>query len=67
MIFNFPVRFFKTVELYDLDCVLRLSYCKCPIGRSRPLTPWGKTTLGKKTRRPKLYSNIYIIRSRNAA
>nr|YP_009145524.1 ribosomal protein L2 [Trachelomonas volvocina]AKL82437.1 ribosomal protein L2 [Trachelomonas volvocina] len=39
---------------------------KSPVGRSKPVTPWGKTALGKRTRRPKLYSNIYIIRSRNS-
>ena len=37
---------------------------KTPIGRSRPVTPWGKPTLGLKTRSPKLQSNIYIIRNR---
>ena len=37
---------------------------KSPIGRSRPVTPWGKATLGLKTRSPKLQSNIYIIRNR---
>lgn len=36
---------------------------KSPIGRSHPVTPWGKPTLGFKTRRPKKYSNIYIIRT----
>lgn len=36
---------------------------KSPIGRSRPVTPWGKPALGKKTRKSKRYSNIYIIRS----
>ena len=39
---------------------------KSPIGRSRPVTPWGKVALGKKTRSPKRQSNIYIIRSRNS-
>lgn len=37
---------------------------RSPIGRSKPVTPWGKPALGKKTRKTKLYSNIYIIRSR---
>nr|YP_009541002.1 ribosomal protein L2 [Discoplastis spathirhyncha]AYQ93493.1 ribosomal protein L2 [Discoplastis spathirhyncha] len=36
---------------------------KSPIGRSRPVTPWGKPALGKKTRKSKRYSDIYIIRS----
>ena len=35
---------------------------KAPIGRSRPVTPWGKPALGKKTRKPKKYSNIFIIK-----
>jgi large subunit ribosomal protein L2 len=38
---------------------------RCPIGRSRPVTPWGKPTLGVKTRRPKKYSNEYILRRRS--
>jgi len=38
---------------------------KSPIGRARPVTPWGKPALGQKTRKPKKYSNIYIIRSRS--
>lgn len=37
---------------------------KSPIGRPRPVTPWGKPTLGQKTRSPKNPSNKYIIRSR---
>ncbi len=38
---------------------------KCPIGRPRPLTPWGKPALGVKTRKRKNKSNIFIIRSRS--
>lgn len=34
---------------------------KSPIGHAKPLTPWGKPALGKKTRKPKRYSNIYIL------
>jgi large subunit ribosomal protein L2 len=37
---------------------------RAPIGRSRPLTPWGKPALGKLTRKPKKYSNSFIIRKR---
>jgi large subunit ribosomal protein L2 len=37
---------------------------RCPIGRPRPLTPWGKPALGLKTRKKNKYSNIYILRSR---
>lgn len=35
---------------------------RTPIGRTRPLTPWGKSALGKKTRKNKKSSNIYILR-----
>lgn len=38
---------------------------RCPIGRPRPLTPWGKPTLGMKTRKKKKKSDLFIIRSRN--
>ena len=37
---------------------------RAPIGRSRPVTPWGKPALGKLTRKPKKYSNVFIIRKR---
>ena len=36
---------------------------KAPIGRKKPLTPWGKTALGHKTRSPKKYSHRLIQRS----
>lgn len=39
---------------------------RSPIGRDHPVTPWGKPALGCKTRKPKRYSNIYIIRSRKS-
>jgi large subunit ribosomal protein L2 len=35
---------------------------KAGIGRPSPLTPWGKKTLGKKTRKKNKLSNKYIIR-----
>lgn len=35
-----------------------------PIGHSRPLTPWGRPALGYLTRKPKKYSNVFIIRKR---
>lgn len=35
---------------------------RAPIGRSKPLTPWGKPALGKKTRKTKKLSNAYILR-----
>ena len=38
---------------------------RCPIGRARPLTPWGKPALGLKTRKKTKKSNIFIIRSRS--
>ena len=37
---------------------------RAPIGRSRPLTPWGKPALGAKTRKRKKTTNKYILRSR---
>jgi len=37
---------------------------RAPIGRSRPLTPWGKPELGMKTRKNKKASNAYILRRR---
>lgn len=37
---------------------------RSPIGRPRPVTPWGKPTLGQKTRKRKKYSNKYILRRR---
>ena len=35
---------------------------RAPIGRIRPLTPWGKPALGIKTRKKKKLSDIYILR-----
>ena len=37
---------------------------RTPIGRTRPLTPWGKPALGIKTRQKKKLSNAYILRRR---
>ncbi|CAA9584976.1 LSU ribosomal protein L2p (L8e) [uncultured Synechococcales cyanobacterium] len=37
---------------------------RAPIGRSGPVTPWGKPTLGYKTRKRKKPSNDLIIRRR---
>jgi large subunit ribosomal protein L2 len=37
---------------------------RAPIGRKSPLSPWGKPTLGAKTRKKNKESNNYIIRSR---
>ena len=38
---------------------------RAPIGRTRPLTPWGKPALGMKTRKRKKVSDAYILRRRN--
>ena len=38
---------------------------KSPIGRPGPVTPWGKPTLGYKTRAKKNKSNKYIVKRRN--
>jgi large subunit ribosomal protein L2 len=35
---------------------------RAPIGRTRPLTPWGKPALGLKTRKRKKLSDAYILR-----
>ena len=37
---------------------------KTPIGKSHPVTPWGKPALGKRTRRTKKYSDSLIIHRR---
>jgi len=38
---------------------------RAPIGRTRPLTPWGKPALGLKTRKKKKLSDDYILRRRS--
>ena len=38
---------------------------RAPVGRSGPMTPWGKPALGKKTRKNKKESNKYIVARRN--
>jgi large subunit ribosomal protein L2 len=38
---------------------------RSPIGKPRPLTPWGKPALGIKTRKPRKKSDMFIIRSRS--
>jgi len=38
---------------------------RTPIGRTRPLTPWGKPALGMKTRKNKKLTNAYILRRRS--
>lgn len=38
---------------------------RAPIGRTRPLTPWGKPALGIKTRKKKNLSDAYILRRRS--
>jgi large subunit ribosomal protein L2 len=37
---------------------------RAPIGRTRPLTPWGKPALGARTRKKKKLSDAYILRRR---
>jgi large subunit ribosomal protein L2 len=37
---------------------------KCPVGRPSPVSPWGKKTLGKKTRKNKKASTKLIVRRR---
>lgn len=38
---------------------------RAPIGRSGPVTPWGKPALGAKTRKAKKRSSALIVRRRN--
>ena len=38
---------------------------RAPIGRSRPVTPWGKAALGIRTRKSKKLSDAYILRRRS--
>ena len=38
---------------------------RSPIGRPSPVTPWGKPTLGYKTRNKKARTNKFIIKRRN--
>ncbi|MGF1494083.1 MAG: 50S ribosomal protein L2 [Microcoleaceae cyanobacterium] len=40
---------------------------RAPIGRTGPMTPWGKPALGKKTRDPKKRSTSLIVRRRRKA
>lgn len=37
---------------------------RAPIGRSHPVTPWGRPALGQKTRKSKKYSNSLILGKR---
>ena len=39
---------------------------KSPVGRPGPVTPWGKPTLGYKTRKKKKTTNKFIVKRRNA-
>lgn len=39
---------------------------KSPIGRPGPVTPWGKPTLGYKTRKAKNKNDKFIVKRRNA-
>jgi large subunit ribosomal protein L2 len=40
---------------------------KAPIGRKRPLTPWGRPTLGRRSRPRNKYSEALILRRRKHA
>ena len=39
---------------------------RAPIGRSGPVTPWGKPALGYKTRNKKAKTNKFIVKRRNS-
>lgn len=34
---------------------------RSPIGRSHPVTPWGRIALGQRTRKPRKYSDLLIL------
>ncbi|MFT9190138.1 MAG: 50S ribosomal protein L2, partial [Liquorilactobacillus sp.] len=38
---------------------------KAPIGHPSPMSPWGKKTMGYKTRSKKAQSDKFIVRKRN--
>jgi len=40
---------------------------RCPVGRTQPMTPWGKPALGRKTRARKKYSDSLILRRRKVS
>jgi len=40
---------------------------RCPVGRSQPMTPWGKPALGRKTRARKMYSDSLILLRRKVS
>jgi len=40
---------------------------RAPVGRSGPVTPWGKPTLGYRTRNKRKPSNRFIVRRRKAS
>jgi large subunit ribosomal protein L2 len=40
---------------------------RSPIGRSQPVSLWGKPALGQRTRKPKKYSNKLIIKRRKSS
>ena len=40
---------------------------RCPVGRSQPMTHWGKPALGRKTRARKKYSDSLILRRRKVS
>nr|YP_009646377.1 ribosomal protein L2 [Chloroparvula japonica]QBX98137.1 ribosomal protein L2 [Chloroparvula japonica] len=37
---------------------------RAPVGRSHPVTPWGRIALGQRTRRPNKYSDKLVLRGR---
>ena len=39
---------------------------RAPVGRKSPMSPWGKPTLGKKTRKKNHPTNKYIVRRRKS-
>nr|AKI29346.1 ribosomal protein L2 [Selaginella uncinata] len=40
---------------------------RAPVGRKKPLTPWGRAALGRRSRRMDRYSDNYILRRRRTS
>ena len=59
------IRFKQEVMLVDEEVGAAGGEGRAPIGRTRPLTPWGKPALGIKTRKNKKLSSAYIVRRRS--
>ena len=48
-------------SVMNLMITTRWWWRSCSIGRPSPMSPWGKPTLGKKTRRKNLLTNLSFV------